>query len=253
MAGSYLTQVLRNTPTGATSLIASDKGEPVAFPGFHRAPGPRIRGLVAALEKTRGLAPLVARVHARRQGLRRRRQPGRQDAGRLRPPGGSVLDPAGDLPQGQRRLSVLVESAAFQFLRRQVPDRGDRGGDPVRHGAPAGDPPTAGAGGPGHRARRARGRPRRRDRPARPHPARRAPARRRDPGGPRRARAGPHRRTSARQRRQDRLPGQYEPRAAHAAERRGRRLRPARQGTDHRARPPGWPSWSASISPWNRC
>ena len=63
MAGSYLTQVLRNTPKGATSLIASDKGELVAFPGF-TAPQALNRGSVAALEKTYGLAPLVARIHA---------------------------------------------------------------------------------------------------------------------------------------------------------------------------------------------
>ena len=63
MAGSYLTQVLRNTPKGATSLIASDKGELVAFPGF-TAPQALTRASVAALEKTYGLAPLVARIHA---------------------------------------------------------------------------------------------------------------------------------------------------------------------------------------------
>src|SRR5579859_5725760 len=63
MAGSYLTQVLHNTPKGATSLIASDKGELVAFPGF-TAPQALNRASVAALEKTYGLAPLVARIHA---------------------------------------------------------------------------------------------------------------------------------------------------------------------------------------------
>ncbi|MGZ6014129.1 MAG: ATP-binding protein [Phenylobacterium sp.] len=63
MAGSYLTQVLRNTPKGATSLIASDTGELVAFPGF-TAPQALNRNSVAALQKTYGLAPLVARIHA---------------------------------------------------------------------------------------------------------------------------------------------------------------------------------------------
>ncbi len=54
MAGSYLTQVLRNTPKGATSLIASDTGELVAFPGF-TAPQALDRDSVASLEKTYGL------------------------------------------------------------------------------------------------------------------------------------------------------------------------------------------------------
>ncbi len=63
MAGSYLTQVLRNTPKGATSLIASDKGKLVAFPGF-TAPQALNRDSVAALEKTYGLSTLVARIHA---------------------------------------------------------------------------------------------------------------------------------------------------------------------------------------------
>ena len=63
MADSYLTQVLHNTPKGATSLIASDKGELVAFPGF-TAPQALNRASVSALEKTYGLAPLVARIHA---------------------------------------------------------------------------------------------------------------------------------------------------------------------------------------------
>ncbi|WP_372784497.1 ATP-binding protein [Phenylobacterium sp.] len=63
MAGSYLTQILRNTPAGATSLIASDKGELVAFPGFTK-PDALNPKAVAALEKAYGLAPLVARIHA---------------------------------------------------------------------------------------------------------------------------------------------------------------------------------------------
>ncbi|MFI4951255.1 MAG: ATP-binding protein, partial [Caulobacterales bacterium] len=63
MAGSYLTQVLRNTPAGATSLIASDKGELVAFPGFNQ-PDALNPKAVAALQKTYGLGPLVARIQA---------------------------------------------------------------------------------------------------------------------------------------------------------------------------------------------
>jgi signal transduction histidine kinase/ActR/RegA family two-component response regulator len=63
MAGSYLSQILRNTPKGATSLIASDKGELVAFPGFTKPDALNAKA-VAALEKTYGLAPLVARIHA---------------------------------------------------------------------------------------------------------------------------------------------------------------------------------------------
>jgi signal transduction histidine kinase/ActR/RegA family two-component response regulator len=63
MAGSYLTQVLRNTPAGATSLIASDKGELVAFPGFTE-PDAMNPKAVAALQKTYGLARLVAHIHA---------------------------------------------------------------------------------------------------------------------------------------------------------------------------------------------
>ncbi|HEX4709112.1 ATP-binding protein [Phenylobacterium sp.] len=63
MAGSYLTQVLRNTPAGATSLIASDKGELVAFPGFTK-PDAMNPKAVAALQRTYGLAPLVAHIHA---------------------------------------------------------------------------------------------------------------------------------------------------------------------------------------------
>ncbi len=63
MAGSYLNQILRNTPKGATSLIASDKGQLVAFPGFTQ-PDALNPKAVAALEKTYGLAPLVARIQA---------------------------------------------------------------------------------------------------------------------------------------------------------------------------------------------
>jgi signal transduction histidine kinase/ActR/RegA family two-component response regulator/cell division protein ZapA (FtsZ GTPase activity inhibitor) len=63
MAGSYLSRMLRNTPAGATSLIASDAGQLVAFPGFD-APDALNPKSVAALEETYGIAPLVARIHA---------------------------------------------------------------------------------------------------------------------------------------------------------------------------------------------
>ena len=63
MAGSYLTQVLRTTPEGATSLIASDTGRLVAFPGFTRPQALNPKA-VSALEQTYGLAALVARIHA---------------------------------------------------------------------------------------------------------------------------------------------------------------------------------------------
>ena len=63
MAGSYLSRMLRNTPAGATSLIASDAGQLVAFPGFN-APDALNPKSVAALEKTYGIAPLVERIHA---------------------------------------------------------------------------------------------------------------------------------------------------------------------------------------------
>jgi len=63
MAGSYLSHVLHNTPAGATSLIASDKGELVAFPGFNK-PDALNPKAVATLERTYGLAPLVARIQA---------------------------------------------------------------------------------------------------------------------------------------------------------------------------------------------
>jgi signal transduction histidine kinase/ActR/RegA family two-component response regulator len=63
MAGSYLTQVLRNTPQGATSLIASDTGQLVAFPGF-TAPQALTPKAVAGLEKSYDVAALVARIRA---------------------------------------------------------------------------------------------------------------------------------------------------------------------------------------------
>ncbi|THD54154.1 ATP-binding protein [Phenylobacterium sp.] len=63
MAGSYLTQVLRDTPPGATSLIASDQGELVAFPGFTN-PQALNRKAVSALEQSYGVPALVARIRA---------------------------------------------------------------------------------------------------------------------------------------------------------------------------------------------
>jgi signal transduction histidine kinase/CheY-like chemotaxis protein len=63
MAGSYLNKVLRNTPKGATSLIVSDKGQLVAFPGFTQPQALNPKS-VAALEKTYGVGPLVARIQA---------------------------------------------------------------------------------------------------------------------------------------------------------------------------------------------
>ncbi|HEY0437387.1 MAG TPA: hypothetical protein VGC92_12145, partial [Phenylobacterium sp.] len=61
MAGSYLTQVLRNTPKGATSLIVSEQGQLVAFPGFNNPQALNPRS-VAALERSYGVGPLVARI-----------------------------------------------------------------------------------------------------------------------------------------------------------------------------------------------
>ncbi|HEY3947573.1 ATP-binding protein [Phenylobacterium sp.] len=66
MAGSYLTRVLANTPDGATSLIASDQGKLVAFPGFAQ-PQALNPVAVAKLEKTYGVPDLVARIHAQGQ------------------------------------------------------------------------------------------------------------------------------------------------------------------------------------------
>jgi signal transduction histidine kinase/ActR/RegA family two-component response regulator len=63
MAGSYLTQVLRNTPKGATSLVVSDRGKLVAFPGFNNPQALNPKS-VAALEQTYGVGPLVARIRA---------------------------------------------------------------------------------------------------------------------------------------------------------------------------------------------
>jgi signal transduction histidine kinase/ActR/RegA family two-component response regulator len=63
MAGSWLTQVLRDTPPGATSLIASDQGELVAFPGFTN-PQALNRRAVSALEQSYGVPALVARIRA---------------------------------------------------------------------------------------------------------------------------------------------------------------------------------------------
>jgi len=63
MAGSYLTRMLHDTPAGAASLIASDGGQLVAFPGFNEPDALNPKS-VAALEKTYGVGPLVARIHA---------------------------------------------------------------------------------------------------------------------------------------------------------------------------------------------
>jgi signal transduction histidine kinase/ActR/RegA family two-component response regulator len=66
MAGSYLNRMLRDTPKHATSLIVSDTGELVAFPGFN-APDALNPKAVAALEHTYGLKALVARIEAERK------------------------------------------------------------------------------------------------------------------------------------------------------------------------------------------
>ena len=59
MAGSYLNRMLRDTPKDATSLIVSDAGELVAFPGFSR-PAALNPKSVGALEKAYKLKALVA-------------------------------------------------------------------------------------------------------------------------------------------------------------------------------------------------
>ena len=63
MAGSHLDQMLRDTPKDATSLIVSDTGRLVAFPGFTR-PDALNPKAVASLEQAYGLRALVARIHA---------------------------------------------------------------------------------------------------------------------------------------------------------------------------------------------
>nr|MEA2797055.1 hypothetical protein [Phenylobacterium sp.] len=63
MAGSYLNEILRNTPQGATSLIASDKGQLVAFPGFTQPDALNAKS-VAALERSYRLPALAARIQA---------------------------------------------------------------------------------------------------------------------------------------------------------------------------------------------
>ncbi|MFL5296662.1 MAG: ATP-binding protein [Phenylobacterium sp.] len=63
MAGSYLSKMLGATPKGATSLIASNEGRLVAFPGFTRPDALNPRS-VGALEKAYGLGALVARIRA---------------------------------------------------------------------------------------------------------------------------------------------------------------------------------------------
>jgi len=102
MAGSYLTQVLRNTPAGATSLIASDKGELVAFPGFTR-PQALNRGAVTTLEKAYGVPALVARIHA--QG---------KPTGVVESPDGKMLVAYGHIEGPQWLLLVAFPKAKLQ-------------------------------------------------------------------------------------------------------------------------------------------
>jgi len=63
MAGSYLSQMLRDTPKDATSLIVSDTGALVAFPGFNEPDALNPKS-VAGLEKTYGLKGLIAKIRA---------------------------------------------------------------------------------------------------------------------------------------------------------------------------------------------
>ena len=63
MAGSYLASMLRDTPKDATSLIVSDAGGLVAFPGFTQPDALNPKS-VAALERTYGLRNLTARIRA---------------------------------------------------------------------------------------------------------------------------------------------------------------------------------------------
>jgi signal transduction histidine kinase len=63
MAGSYLASMLRDTPQDATSLIVSDTGGLVAFPGFNQPDALNPRS-VAALEQSYGLKGLVAKIRA---------------------------------------------------------------------------------------------------------------------------------------------------------------------------------------------
>ncbi|MBS0334977.1 MAG: response regulator [Proteobacteria bacterium] len=100
MAGSYLTRVLANTPDGATSLIASDQGKLVAFPGFAepRALNP---AAVAKLEKTYAMPQLVARIHA--QG---------QDSGVVESPDGKMWVAYGHLDGPSWLLLVVFPKGA---------------------------------------------------------------------------------------------------------------------------------------------
>jgi hypothetical protein len=63
MGEQYLAQVLRDAPAGAISLIVSEKGEPIAVPGFTRdqALDP---DAVAGLKQTYGLDTLGATIRA---------------------------------------------------------------------------------------------------------------------------------------------------------------------------------------------
>jgi len=63
MAGSYLTRMLKDTPKDATSLIVSDSGALVAFPGFNEPDALNPKS-VAALENSYGLKGVVAKVRA---------------------------------------------------------------------------------------------------------------------------------------------------------------------------------------------
>ncbi len=63
MAGSYLNRMLRDTPKDATSLIVSESGQLVAFPGFNEPDALNPKS-VAGLEQSYGLKALMAKVHA---------------------------------------------------------------------------------------------------------------------------------------------------------------------------------------------
>jgi signal transduction histidine kinase/CheY-like chemotaxis protein len=63
MAGSYLNRMLRDAPKDATSLIASDAGGLVAFPGFSEPDALNAKS-VAALERTYDLRALIAKIRA---------------------------------------------------------------------------------------------------------------------------------------------------------------------------------------------
>ena len=66
MAGSYLASMLRDTPKGATSLIVSEAGGLVAFPGFTKPDALNPKS-VAALERSYGLKALAAKIRAEKK------------------------------------------------------------------------------------------------------------------------------------------------------------------------------------------